>query len=132
MPSVKSAAFLFVVLGVSLAPLGCKKKGGDLDGKTFQVTVTDPQGKGEPDTITFAAGQLDSVGCQKYGFPKAPYKVTKSGSAVTFSSEAKSAKEGMNKWEGKVEGDKIEGTLVWTKPGQAPISYKFNGKVVAK
>lgn len=30
-------------------------------------------------------------------------------------------------WAGRVRGDRIEGTMVWTKEGQAPADYWFRG-----
>jgi hypothetical protein len=38
-----------------------------------------------------------------------------------------SAKEGKMVWAGRVRGDRIEGTMVWTKEGQAPADYWFRG-----
>jgi hypothetical protein len=112
----------------ALALASCKKAGG-LDGKTFKVKLTDPSGKADDDELKFAGGTFDSMGCQKYGFKAAAYTASASGPATSFRVEAKSDKEGTNQWEGKVEGDKISGTLVWSKPGQAPIRYSFAGAI---
>lgn len=119
-----------VLLAVGILT-GCKK-GGSLDGKTFQIQVTEPGKPPQPDELIFAAGKLDSTECRKYGFAPAAYTVKKEGNAMSFTSEAKSEKEGTNRWTGKVEGDRVSGTLEWTKPGQATIKYTYAGTLAKK
>lgn len=57
----------------------------------------------------------------------APYTARKVGEAVQFESTTQSEKEGEMAWIGRVRGDRLEGTMVWRKAGQAPIDYWFRG-----
>jgi hypothetical protein len=97
---------------------------GTLDGKTFAVTVTDPQKKADPDTLVFAKDTLDSAMCEKWGFHAAVYTV---GADGTVSVDQTSATEGTSHWTLKVVGDRIDGSMGWTKAGQAPIHYVVSG-----
>jgi len=99
-----------------------------LEGKTFIGEIAKKgDAKADPDTFAFREGKFHATGCDPYGFKPAPYKVEKSGDDWTFASECKSPKEGSMSWKGIVKGDAISGTVVWTKPGQAPIEYTFKG-----
>jgi hypothetical protein len=42
---------------------------------------------------------------------------------TTFEATTTSAKEGKIVWKGTVRGETLEGTLVWSKPGQKDIEY---------
>jgi hypothetical protein len=126
------AKMAVVTFAMALTVGACKKKeasaAGSLDGKTFAVQLTKP-GESSNDKLVFAQGTFDSVECQKYGFAKASYEMKTEGGAMTFRSEAKSAKEGLMKWAGRVEGDRVSGTADWIKEGQAPIHYTFAGSL---
>jgi hypothetical protein len=97
---------------------------GKLDGKTFQITMVEPDKKTYADTLTFKNGMFDSSECTKYGFKSAPY----SGDATAFTATAKSEKEGTAEWSATVKGDQIEGKLVWTKAGQPTYTYTFSSQ----
>jgi hypothetical protein len=47
---------------------------------------------------------------------------------TTFDADTASAKEGKMHWHGTVRGDRVEGTYVWTKAGQAPVEGWFKTK----
>lgn len=79
----------------------------------------------EKDTLTFRDGRFHSAGCDPWGFGEAAYKVLKSPDGVSFSAETASAKEGRMVWHGVLKGSQLEGTAVWTKPGQAAAEYWF-------
>lgn len=102
---------------------------GPLDGKTFVVTLTDPQKKADPDTLVFAADTFLSPACEKAGFKAAPYVATQVGDTWTVVVDAASPAEGNNRWTLTVKGDHVEGALDWTKAGQAPIHYVVSGTV---
>lgn len=102
-----------------------------LDGKTFQVRVVDPQGKEDTDTLLFRDGTFRSTACDRYGFTAAPYTVeVRPDGAMAFKSDSRSPSEGRNQWEGRVLGDRVEGSFTWTKEGQAPVKYTFDGRAV--
>ena len=102
---------------------------GALDGRAFAVSlkVVEGQAKETPDTLTFREGTFDSSACQPLGFGAAVYTATQDGEAVTFDATSTSATHGTNVWSGRVEGDRISGTLDWTKDGKT-IRYGFEGK----
>ena len=112
-------AMVFVVSFVRVAWAGK----GKLDGKTYKVTITEPDKKTYPDTLTFKKGTFDSSGCQQYGFKATSY----TGDGASFTATAKSAKEGTTEWSGTIKDEAIEGRMVWTKAGQAPLIYTFAG-----
>jgi hypothetical protein len=94
-----------------------------LDGKTF-VGETAEKGKSaqsSPEEIVFKDGTFRSKACDAYGFTEAAYTVKTRYGAAIFSAETHSPNEGTIRWKGKVEGDKLEGTYIWTKEGQPPM-----------
>jgi hypothetical protein len=101
---------------------------GLLDGKTF-VGESGEKGKakGEAEEIVFKDGTLRSTPCDKYGFGAAPYKASKGEGGISFEAVTVSAKEGKIQWKGRISGDSLEGTFVWTKAGQADIAYWTKG-----
>jgi hypothetical protein len=109
---------------LALALIGVAWAGkGKLDGKTYKVTITEPDKKSHPDTLSFKNGTFDSSECQKYGFKPTSY----SGDAASFTATAKSDKEGTMAWSGTIKGDAIDGTFTWSKPGQPTYVYSFSG-----
>ena len=104
---------------------------GSLDGKTFTVMIDDPTVE-EPyeDTLIFEDGKFRSVACDEYGFDWAPYTTQPmAGGIVRFEVTAESEEEGTNHWVGKVANDGIKGEFTWTKEGQEPIEYSFEGAI---
>jgi hypothetical protein len=91
---------------------------------TVQTHDKNQPAKKEADTLVFDKGRFHSTGCDPYGFPAAKYISTSDG----FEADTESAKEGKIHWKGTVQGDHIQGSYVWTKAGQAPIEYVFDGK----
>lgn len=121
------AALVLVV--AANASMAAEKASGPLDGKTF-VGETGEKGKdkGDIETFVFRNGQFDPLQCHPYGFGPAPYTASTSGDEVRFEAETVSAEEGKMLWKGTVRGNALQGTMVWTKEGQAPIEYWFRGK----
>jgi len=123
-----------VVLGLlsaalALDPPGARGAGSALDGKTF-VAESGEQGKkaeGPKDEIAFRDGRMRSSACDAYGFGEGPYTTMDHGGSVMFQARTESPKEGVIEWKGTVRGDALEGTYVWTKPGQKPITYWMKG-----
>lgn len=117
-------------LGITGAAVAAEKSPGLLDGKTFVgETGKKGQGKGDPETFVFADGKFDPLQCHPYGFSAAPYKATAAGGKVGFEAETVSAKEGKMLWKGTALGVSFQGTMTWTKEGQAPIEYWFRGRI---
>lgn len=118
------AAVVLTLLAWGAVALGASY----LDGRTFGVEIGE-QGKtmGDPETLVFKDKRFDPLDCHKWGFAAAPYTTREQDGRVTFEAETKSEKEGIMRWQGAVQGDAISGTVVWSKPGQAPVEYWFKG-----
>lgn len=102
-----------------------------LDGKTFSVKVSEngKDGEARDDELIFKDGTFFSTDCEQYGFSPAAYESQTRGDITMFGSLLKSEKEGEAWWEGKIEGDSVEGRMVWVKKGQDQIVYKFKGSL---
>jgi hypothetical protein len=115
------------VIGVFLAA-ALALAASTLDGKTFAGQMTEKgKAQGDKDEFVFKNGMFRSTGCDSYGFTETAYTASERGGATRFEAESHSPKEGTMKWKGTVKGDAIEGTAVWSKKGQADITYLFQG-----
>jgi len=114
-----------------LPVFGQSETAGELDGFTF-VGRTGEKGseEGYEDTFIFVSGTFRSTACDEYGFNATPYTTTpEEGDVVVFDAVAFSEAEGAMTWHGRVDGEDLEGTVVWEKPGQEPIEYWFWGSI---
>jgi len=102
-----------------------------LDGKSFQVKITEYGKGGQPtdDVLIFKDGTFFSTNCEQYGFGTAMYESVSKSGAILFEATSTSKTEGKNEWEGKVQGDSITGNFMWSKPGQEPIFYTYAGSL---
>lgn len=102
-----------------------------LDGKTYSIKINEHGKDGEvrDDVVMFKDGTFLSKDCEQYGFGAAPYEYRANDGVTLFITSTKSEKEGEIQWEGKVEGDEISGTMIWSKPGQEAIFYKYKGNL---
>jgi hypothetical protein len=125
------ALSLTLVWALAAAPVAAAEaKPGPLDGKSFAgETGEKGKAKGDPESFVFRDGKFDPIQCHPYGFSAAPYTARSEAGAVSFESETVSAKEGKMLWKGTVRGDALEGTMVWSKEGQAPLEYWFRAKL---
>jgi len=119
------------LLSAALAvnPSAARGAGSALDGKTF-VAESGEQGKkaeGPKDEISFRDGKMRSSACEAYGFGEGAYTTMEHAGSVMFQARTESPKEGTIEWKGTVRGDALEGTYVWTKAGQKPITYWMKG-----
>jgi len=132
---ILSSTLFVLVLTVCVSIIGTNLDSAladdSLDGKTFSVKINEHGKDGEVrnDTITFKDGTFLSTDCEQYGFGAAPYEHRSNDGVTLFITSTKSEKEGEIQWEGKVEGDKISGTMIWSKPGQEAIFYKYKGSL---
>jgi hypothetical protein len=120
---------VFVVGTASLAAKGAK--GGALDGTKWQVTLDVKGQKPMPDTLGFEKGRFDSVACHPMGFGNGAYKAKQAKNAWTFAASTKSPKKGTMLWKGKVEGDKISGTLDWKNEKGKMMKATYSGNKAA-
>jgi len=71
------------------------------------------------DRIGYAEGRFSSEQCSKEGFPPAPYQSTVEGGQLRWTATEEDGRGNTIQWEGTVEGDRMKGTLVWTRAGKA-------------
>ena len=120
---------VFAAVVLTLLAWGAVASGaGYLDGRTF-TGETGEKGKttGDAETFVFKDNTFDPLDCHKYGFSAAPYTTKEEGGRIRFEAETKSPKEGSMRWKGVVQGETLAGSMIWTKDGQAPITYWFKG-----
>jgi hypothetical protein len=125
-------SILIFVLALSISIIGARVDTAvaddSLDGKSFSVELTDTGTKeATEDELVFKDGTFMSTECEQYGFTPGEYESKSKGGAVLFESTLMSDKEGKAEWEGSVQGGNITGTMIWTKAGQDPIIYTYEG-----
>ncbi len=100
-----------------------------LDGKSFSIKIKEygKDTQATDDELIFKDGTFFSTDCEQYGFSPAKYESKLKGDVTLFKSTLKSDKEGKAEWEGKVKGGNIGGTFIWSKEGQDPIVYTYEG-----
>ncbi|TDI91448.1 MAG: hypothetical protein E2O72_02000 [Candidatus Dadabacteria bacterium] len=132
---ILSSAIYLLVLAVCLSTISAKLNfafaDDSLDGKSFLVKLSE-QGKDDEatnDELIFKDGTFFSVDCEQYGFGSASYKTMSKGDTTLFESTLVSDKEGKAEWEGAVKGDTITGTFIWSKEGQEPNIYSYEGSI---
>ena len=124
---MKTKIFCTILLVISYAASFAQQQ-HQLDGKQYKIDMA-VNGKHDSDeTIVFSSGMMDPLDCHQYGFTAANYQAKVASGMTTWMSISTSEKEGKMAWQGKITGDKIEGSVVWTKDGQDPITYTFTGK----
>ena len=130
---------LFLIIGVS-SPLAQTQIPGEvvdpshaLDGKTY---FGQNGSKGKPadhdDEFIFEQGMFRSTSCDKYGFDKGRYQTTATDGIIFFNAVTVSPSHGQIAWEGKVDGDTLDATFVWTKKRwywDIRKEYWFKGKL---
>jgi len=111
---------------------------GVLDGRKFQAGIVraeaDRSKRNAPlvDRLIFRNGKFSSEVCRRYNFEDAPYWVRREGDVVHFLVELKSPTDGVMVWKGTVRGDKLEGTMRWTKKRwywTIEAEHKIRGKL---
>lgn len=124
--------FMFAVALSTIGPNTDHAAAGDsLDGKTFSVKINEhgKDGEATDDELIFKDGTFFSTDCEQYGFSSAPYEHRTTDGITLFITSSTSEKEGEVQWEGRVEGGEISGTMIWSKPGQEPVFYKYKGSL---
>lgn len=89
---------------------------GMLDGRRYAGPIGQKGMESDHgDVLVFENGTFLSEGCSKWGFEAAPYTVTTEENVPIFRAETTSRTHGAMVWEGRIKGDSLEGTMVWTK-----------------
>ena len=126
------ALFIFgftVALSIKGSDTNYALAADSLDGKSFSIKIKEygKDGEATDDELIFKDGKFFSTDCEQYGFTPAIYESKSKGDVIKFESTLTSEKEGKAEWEGKVKGDSIEGTFIWSKEGQDLFIYTYEG-----
>ncbi|MCW5632224.1 MAG: hypothetical protein KIT17_02720 [Rubrivivax sp.] len=91
-----------------------------LEGRRFHGVVLE-RGKtaGDADTLIFEGGRFRSTACDRYGYGDGPYIAHPDGDAVRFEAETESPQYGRLRWQGRVQGARLDGTLTMLRDGAA-------------
>ena len=121
---MRSMLFLIILTSLLATEISAEKvslepgnrEEGILDGMVFIGHVGPKGGAADDvDEIYFQNGQFHSTSCNKYGFGSAPYVVSEDDNGIIFKAVTHSTKHGQIVWEGRVIGEEMEATSIWTK-----------------
>jgi len=105
---------------------------GLLDGKSYGGTFIEKgKSKGDPDTLSFAAGRFHSSACDQYGYGDAPYAAIADGEAVRFDAETRSPRYGKLIWKGVVKGKLLKCDVLMLQDGKPPIENVVTATLVS-
>jgi len=128
---MKKILLLVMLSIVALPALVFAARTGTLDGKTYSGQLgMDGDQNGDPDEFIFSNGTFDSTACHQYGYGKGSYEAKTMEEAMTFKAETKSKEGSKMQWNGKVVGDRIDGTATQlSKDDKVLRSFWFKGTV---
>lgn len=124
---MKSKSALTVMIVLFVITVHAQQTKNLLDGKKFTIQMMKGGTLDSKETLVFDKGSMDPLECHQYGFTATEYEAKSAAGQYTFRVISKSDKEGTMAWQGKINGDQIDGSVVWTKEGQDPIHYTFKG-----
>ena len=85
------------------------------------------------DVLTVTGAKFSSKVSSGYGYPDGDCQTKKDGAKTVITAELKDDKHGTNKYDLVVQGDKIAGTLKWSKMGEdgkpKTAEYAITGSV---
>jgi hypothetical protein len=146
----RAKLFGFALAASLIMPTGLL--GGDTDGSTQGDGGEAPANTSllhvwrvslQPDQATLAAGKgpfsdnflfeddnfMTAEAFGALGFGRSEYTVTAvEGATLGFSSTISNGEQGTLVWNGVVQGSRVMGTLVWTKPDGSTGTYNFSGE----
>ena len=121
------------VTGLSIVAVAPRVFAAGAEGK-FKVKVEADDdarkagGKDFDDTLTITAAKFVSEAGKKDGFGETTYdEDSRRFGPATFTAEAKSDKEGTQKWTGTVTATEIQGEMTWTKKDGTQLHFTYKG-----
>ena len=150
--SIQAAIPILLLLSLLVAACGCSMHAGmteadartwagarvappslPLDGRSFRVDLgRKGEGREETEVVEFAGGRFHSPLCDAYGFGSGAYTTRAlPGGGLEFEATCTSTTDGTNVWRGVVRDRTIEGTLTWSKPGEAAVEHWLRGSEAA-
>lgn len=138
----KTVGALLVAVGLAMTT-GCATSGMTeskpapcsgaqaLDGRSFAVAlVAERGGVSERVDLAFARGMLEASDARAEGYAPALYVVRSvdQTTAIEFEAETRGP-SGRRRFNGRIIGDQIEGTLMVSNDGTPPARFTFGGHV---
>lgn len=112
--------------GAKAKAMGCNQ----LDGKQYTITLSAGGKSEKPEILSFKNKTVESSECLQYGFSAVPYTCNEAlNGSLIIEAVMKSAKEGQMDWKITATSERVQGTVLWAKAGQADIAYTFEGVV---
>ncbi len=128
---------LAALAGTALAKGGADKKPSmpamkaALDGMTFEVTGTKPDGTPDhPDILVFGRGYFLSTECRPYHFSKEKYTAHAGAGGTLFECTAQSPTDGTMAWSGTVKNEAVTGQFTWTDKDGKTMTESFTGMLL--
>lgn len=116
---MRTAIFSGVMLAAAaLAAPALANAEGTLDGKSYEVMVTMPNGRHEENTYSFEDGNLKSAACATSGYPAAPYTAKTSGNVTTVTAVLKNNRGDSRTVNATIVGNRMSGTVNANKDGE--------------
>ncbi|MCK6693134.1 MAG: hypothetical protein L6Q97_13680 [Thermoanaerobaculia bacterium] len=101
-----------------------------LNGKAYAITIYTGGKVDGNEIFTFHEKTAESDECLKYGFAASEYTCSPAADgSLQFATTMTSEQEGRMDWKGTAGPDRISGSFVWSKAGQADIHYTFEGSL---
>ena len=99
-------------------------------GIDFAANKDDPPNRpAGGDILIFANGLGECKKAAKaYGYEKKSYEATQAKGVVNFTFTMESGKHGSLTFKRQIEGERITGQRIWSKPGKDAIVHNFTGK----
>ncbi len=119
MKNVKGMISLLVVVTAAVLTMAARvEASGPLDGKSYDVISTRPNGRQDENTYSFDGGKLRSALCATAGYAPAPYTAKRKGKTTTVSAVLKNVKGDTRTVNATIVGDQMKGTVLVNEAGE--------------
>jgi hypothetical protein len=130
--SAEGSLRVLLIVALGLAAFAYRSFGRPLDGSAWDVHVRRQAlfALGHKDTLIFDRGRFSSMSKTGEGFKPSGYdaQAEKAGSVATWQAESSGQDGSLLEWNGQVDGDRMRGTLVWTRKDGTSKAYSFSGR----
>jgi hypothetical protein len=109
--------------------LGAAAQPSLLDGTSWSMRYRKARGLlpiWKADRLSFQEGRFADTECGSYGFEASPYAAAREGDGTVWTATQFNADGERAEWRGRLEGERMEGTLLWVKPDGESRLYRFS------
>jgi hypothetical protein len=102
-----------------------------LSGKKFKIELINSMDNFQKfEDILFFNDDRVSNDNTYFSLKEENYTVSEKGLGVRFEVESANDEDGVKIWKGAIDGDNIEGVMIWARIGMPVESYTFNGNKI--